>query len=101
MTYGPIESSFDVYDDFISYKSGINSILIKKIIICIQQFVWLLVYKSIFNYLIGILIYQKIFDCILNDILRYLLVHFEYKIFGIYLKPNDHHKSNNKLNYLF
>nr|DAA06106.1 TPA_inf: cathepsin B [Acyrthosiphon pisum] len=23
MTYGPIESSFDVYDDFISYKSGV------------------------------------------------------------------------------
>lgn len=34
MTYGPIESSFDVYDDFMSYNSGkcnINkNILYKK-----------------------------------------------------------------------
>jgi len=40
MTYGPIESSFDVYDDFISYKSGINPMLIKNnyiyIVICLN-----------------------------------------------------------------
>lgn len=30
MTYGPIEASFEVYDDFFSYKSGKSRLIIIK-----------------------------------------------------------------------
>jgi len=33
MTYGPIEASFDVYDDFPSYKSGKFILIINYILI--------------------------------------------------------------------
>lgn len=44
MTYGPIEASFNVYDDFFSYKSGKTSINY----CCIQYCIFEIQFEKIF-----------------------------------------------------